>query len=255
MRWLILTTHDDRCESYFTAAGHEVRYYESLAALPEVVDVVYFRDPFNAGQYNMTAIGQTMQQVCERYPDAYYVDGCMTIDDALIEDKWRQYSQLARFMPATQLATDVSESQEKVIIKERISSRARGISFALTDIPPARRDAYIVQPLLDIIEEYRVYTVRGRVAPYMTQKSPKTADSKVKVIGAMPTDDAMKQYVEAIVRHVPREYDLLGFDIARTTDGLTLIELNRSPQFKRYNELTGTNILETTITAIEEKQA
>lgn len=49
------------------------------------------------------------------------------------------------------------------------------------------------------------------------------------------------------------EYDFLGFDIAQTETDLRLIEVNRSPQFKRYNEEVGVNIAMEVIRRVEER--
>lgn len=253
MKWLIFTTTDDRCESYFASAGHKIHYYDDVIKyLPKDISTVYFRDPFNTGHYDMKLIENVMKIVNGHYPDAYYVDECRTIDDVMIEDKWRQYQLLAEFMPETWLASGNDDHETNVIVKERISSRARGILFSIGDVPMSRRDEFIVQPLLDIEREYRVYTIRSEVMALMTQKSSKTIDTKVKIMNFMPVTDDIKQFVEKIIKRLPVQYDLLGFDIVYIADALMLVEINRSPQFKRYNELTGMNILQMMIDKIEE---
>ena len=253
MRWLIVTTKSDLSISYFSrdmAIVGVVIYGEPLPLASEY-DVIYFRDPFNSGAYDKKMIRDTVEKVVARYPEAYFVDGIKRYDDLLIEDKWRQYEKLKTFMPPTRLLRDKSELRGEKIAKKRISARARDIAFSPIDIH-GRTDEFILQDKLSIIHEYRVYSIGRKLLPVVAVKSSKTLESKAKVQGCITLGDSLKTFTQKILDELSG-YDFLGFDIAKTKDDLVLIEVNRSPQFKRYNEMAERNIAADVMEAIQAK--
>ena len=49
-------------------------------------------------------------------------------------------------------------------------------------------------------------------------------------------------FSSAVMKQAP-DLDMVGIDVARTSDGkLGLMEVNRSPGFAKFYELTGTNL-------------
>lgn len=252
MRWLIVTTDEDRSRDYFSWAD-SVRYTDAIGMLHGEYDVIYFRDPFNTGEYDVEYIKSTLVHIKQQYPEAVYIDAVTRYEDLLFEDKWRQYQLVGEFMPSTELFDTKSKFRAgSTIVKKRISARARDIIQTNEQLVDIALEEYIVQEKIDIDAEYRVYTIGNRVLPFMTQKSSKTLDTKVKVLGVTKIDDAVAQFVQKIQAKL-EDLDLLGYDIARTPTGLALIEVNRSPQFKRYNELTYTNVADELRTYIEDK--
>lgn len=253
MRWLILTTSSDRSLSYFDSSDMIVRLYDDISDLPETVDVVYFRDPFNGDTYDAEAIEREMDRGRAKYPRAYYVDAVRAFNDLLIEDKWRQFKLLGSLSPFTWRLDDRTAPTEHIIIKKRISSRARGIFFSKTELKGLKETDYIIQDRLEIFHEYRVYSVCGLILPNMTRKSSKTEDTAVKVQAIEPLREDVREIVANALTKLD-QYDLLGFDVAETQEGLVIIEVNRSPQFVRYNEMGKKNIIDDLKHCIEQRK-
>lgn len=126
--------------------------------------------------------------------------------------------------------------------KPRLSSRGRGIVLRKINIDPSQR--YIRQPLLPIKGEYRIYGLFSSILPVAAVRSSKTATSKVKVIGVEEIPQNLLGFAEKVYKKLPR-LELVGFDVVLLEDGRPiLLEINRSPQFTRYNEVTGINLAE-----------
>ena len=250
--WLIVITSSDHSAGLFlshTAANRAIELvnYRDMPKIDKLYDIVYLRDPFT-DVWVMTTL-RSVDDFTERHPNAYYVDKVKTSDDLLIEDKWRQYLQLSAYMPHTQLLSEVKELPVQPIIKKRISARARDVYFDPDDVQGDRAD-YITQPLIAIIEEYRVYTLGGEVLPQMVRRSSKTPTSKIKAVEAVPLSALVGDFCKNILKNLPG-YDLLGFDVAITSEGPILIEVNRSPQFARFMEMTGCDIAGQLIDSVE----
>lgn len=253
MAILIITTHKDSSLNHIVSAadsiGDEssVAYYNRLTDgidgidFSSQYDTIYFRDPFNTVGFDTSEIKLAIDLVAERYPQARYIDNVKSYDDFMIEDKWQQYRLLSEYMPKTDLLDDVLTFHDgDHIAKPRLSSRGRGIVFVAKDIKP--NEQYIRQPIIDIDTEYRVYGVHGQVQDMMAIRSSKTLNSKVKVNGVTTVADEVRAFADIIYKRLSH-LQLIGLDIAKTNDGqLILIEVNRSPQFTRYNEMTGSNL-------------
>lgn len=241
--WAVVTTSADSSVELFP---QEVSVYRYDTVSPESLksyQVIYFRDPFNTDFYDIDAITRTVDGVVRANPSAYYVDNVKSIDDILIEDKWRQYTLLRAYMPDTKLLELASEVVYGLnIAKKRISARARDIVFHQEEIKYDPEE-YILQENLILESEYRVYVICGEVQNLMSRKQPKTAKSKTKVQNLTPITNDIKAFSESISREVPN-LDFMGLDVAKTDEGLRLIELNRSPQFSRYNSLGGDDLVE-----------
>ena len=257
MRWLIVTTNEDHSLPFFQIEkeGHEVdvTYYEESPNLEKPYDAIYFRDPFNKVGYDKIAIDRDIHLIVDSNPTAYFVDEATSPSALLIEDKWHQYELLGQYMPNTEILTQASQLTNAKIAKKRISARARDIIFSPADLKGDLSE-YIVQDMLDIQQEYRVYSVGNTVIPIMTTKSSKTAVSKVKVGDSLAVTPPIREFVQDILQLLP-SHDFLGFDVAQTKEGLRLVEVNRSPQFKRYNEEGGVNIAADVIDHVEKKRA
>ena len=72
MRWLIVTTDEDRSRDYFSWAD-SVRYTDAIGMLHGEYDVIYFRDPFNTGEYDVEYIKSTLAHIKQQYPEAVYI--------------------------------------------------------------------------------------------------------------------------------------------------------------------------------------
>lgn len=242
----ILTTKSDQSLDFFAPKNSRIAYFEDsdtdlkTILSSQIFDVVYVRDPFNTGSYDLSNIETKLSILQKLQPSAKYVDNTRTLDDVLIEDKWRQYQLLGTYMSPTKLASKASFISGEHIAKKRISARSKDILFS---VGKPLNDDWIVQDLVVIEEELRVYVVRGKVDSSASIKSSKTNNTKVKVVGSRSLDESEIAFAQEIAHLLPA-MDFVGLDIGLTSDGPVLIEVNRSPQFKRYNELNKVNILE-----------
>ena len=91
---------------------------------------------------------------------------------------------------------------------------------------------------MDIQEELRVYAIFGNPVEQATIKTSKSPESKVKVVGKRQLTEKEKDICKKIA--VLSGLDFIGIDLAVLKNGeLKLIEVNRSPQFKRFVEMYG----------------
>lgn len=243
---LIATTHSDLSLWYFLTEGVSTVYFEDdMPKFTEVVtnqnfDIVYIRDPFNTAHLTLESITRRVELIKTSHPAAYYVDHVDDIKGVLIEDKWRQYERWGAWMPKTYLGGGDADAEGPVIAKKRISARSRDILF---DVRPAELSSdWIVQERLVIDDELRVYLLFGQPVTLAGKRRPKQPHQATKVTGLHSLSDEEMFFVQQITSSMIG-FDLAGLDIAVTPHGLRLIEVNRSPQFRRYNELGGTNLV------------
>lgn len=206
-------------------------------------DYVYIRDPFNGDVYDLSDISGKVALILEGTRGAFVLDGLRSFDDLLFEDKWRQYGILGEFMPKTEILSDVSELEGgDRIAKKRISSRARGIAFTPREICGSEISGYVVQEMLPLEKEYRVYVVFGRIMGKATVKSPKRHDAKVKIIGSEAVSEDLVSFIRPILEKIP--FDFVGLDIGWDGNRFWLLEANRSCLFNGYFRETGVNLAE-----------
>lgn len=251
----ILTTKHDQSIEFFVGPNVTIGFFEDDDQVLKDIfsgaqfDVIYVRDPFNGRNFQLQNIERKLQLVNAMQPSARYVDEVRTLEDVLFEDKWRQAQILGKFMPSTWLGGTVEFIERKHIAKKRISSRSRDIIFEKT---PELNQDWIFQDILPIQEELRVYVLHGGVIQLASIKKSKQSTEKTKVISVRKLTASELQFVQQVVAYLP-DIDFMGLDIALTESGLRLIEVNRSPQFKRYNELSGNDIVNNFFNAVREK--
>lgn len=251
MKSLIITTPADNSKELILQAFKtaDCLYYDqsrdqvNRVLVDNRYDVVYYRDPFNQGSFDAPSIRQTVEYIFRICTDALFVDGVKTYQDLLFEDKWRQYQLFSDVMPETKLIdfnTGIKEGSE--VAKERISSRAKGVVFDNDSVDIDKQ--YIVQKIIDIDKELRVFVVDGAILPLAAVRSSKTADTKVKMIETEVISSEIIKFAQSIYDKISY-MNFVGLDIVIQPGGRPmLIEVNRSPQFSRYNEMTGTNLAE-----------
>ena len=251
---LLLTTIDDWSTPLFFSQEIQSKfqvdmflYHEDTAALTKLLteqsyDIIYPRDPFNSGSYELSNIKEKITTLLAGSGDAYIVDSITSFEDVLFEDKWKQYETYREFMPKTKLLESKEETDDpNVITKKRISSRAKGIAFSSNELS-GELDSYIVQHKVSITKEYRVFVVCDEIQPLVSVRTSKTPTTKVKAEGTVTIPPPLREYVENVMQHCA--YDLAGLDISETNDRFALIEVNRSPQFNGYFREAGVNIAE-----------
>jgi hypothetical protein len=244
---LIVTTRSDSSLEYFLQDNVYVAYFED--AVPAFVgvitthhfDIVYLRDPFNTGILSLETIATKLDLVQKHVSSgAYYVDQVRDVQAILIEDKWRQYQRWRPWMPHTILGGSVDSITGQLVAKKRISTRSRDIRF---DIRSADVTSdWIVQKRLALQEELRVYVLFGQPIVSAGERRSKSPTQRTSVTGLRRLSSEEQMFTEKITEQM-KELDFVGLDIGVTPSGLCLIEVNRSPQFKRYNELSGSNLV------------
>ena len=232
MQKLLVTTAKDLSSDVFEKHGWDVLQYGLNLSSDKEYDVVYFRDPFNDDTVTKEAVEKSLGQIKGKRS----IDGVQAFSDMLsCEDKYNQARIYQDLMPITYLPSEQEFIKGKHIAKKRISQRSKDILFDIDGV--AIDDNWIFQEIMDIKEELRVYIVFGKVVEYATIKSSK-ASGKVKVIGKRTLSEKELEFCQKVSERT--NLDFVGIDVAVLEGGeLALIEVNRSPQFKRFVELYG----------------
>lgn len=187
---------------------------------------------------------QLIKQARTQNPSITFVDGMGTIDEIIaFEDKWRQYEIYSEYMPTTKLLSSIGGTSDftRPIYKQRLSSRGAGVTWNVEEVK-GEPDTWIVQESLAIGEEVRVYVIKGEVYPIGAIRHSMSADQKTQAYDSRRLNNDEIQFATSIAKKVPT-LDMIGLDIARTTDGkLFLMEVNRSPGFGAFEKLTGANL-------------
>lgn len=218
-------------------AGQDVAY-----------DTVYIRSHFSkpslSPEYFRSEIEALVQRAKNNNPHVRFVDGMDTVDAILaFEDKWHQYKLFGSFMPRTEEydeRTDVA-SFIRPIYKNRVSSNGAGVTW---DAIKAVRsnNQWIIQESLNIQEELRIYILFGEVYPVGAVRRTMTEGQKAQAIDFRTLTEDEMSFSLNVLKQAP-SLDVVGIDIARTADGtLSLMEVNRSPGFAKFEELTGINL-------------
>lgn len=235
----LYTTHTDLSEPLFRADGWSVAYYDQTNAAipPSSGDLVYFRDPFNDPLYQPNPMH--LDRLIASCKNCRIIDQVTCFQDLVnAEDKFLQSKTYLPFYPKTWLPSEQTFIVGQHLAKPRISQRARDILFTLDD--RKLDDYWIIQELLDIAEELRIYLIGGQILPQASIKSSKSS-GKVKVIGSRAISLAEQTFVRQAMQDT--SLDFAGIDLAVLANGeYRLIEVNRSPQFRRYTERTGLNL-------------
>lgn len=235
---IIYTTNNDLSVALFAQAGWEIHYYDQPAVARG--DLVYFRDPFNDPDYHPDSA--TLDDLISEYQDATVIDRISSFQDLIdLEDKYLQSSTYGDLYPRTWLPSQRPFIPGGSLAKPRISQRAKDILFSLDD-GRALDDRWIIQDLLDIREELRVYAIYGKILDLASIKSSKST-GKVKIIGERTLTSSEITFIRCALEKCP--LDIVGFDLAILPNNqYKIIEANRSPQFRRYAERTGLNLAE-----------
>ena len=173
-----------------------------------------------------------------------FIDGMDTVDAIVaFEDKWRQFEVFSEFMPSTKLLSNTEDTTgfTRPIFKKRLSSRGAGVTWNKDEVVGLPED-WIIQESVNIIEEIRVYTIKGKVYPIGAIRHSMSVEKKTHAVDSRELDENEIQFAAKIGEKAP-ELDIIGLDIARTTDNeLFLMEANRSPGFGAFKKLTGANL-------------
>lgn len=148
-------------------------------------------------------------------------------------------------MPRTELLQDNTNTSsfEHPIFKQRLSSRGRGVTWDEKLITPPRQN-WIIQESITIDQELRIYLIGGQVYPVGAIRQSKTALQATEAIDSRQLTQDEIDFASKVSQLTPN-LDIAGIDIARTSAGdLYLVEVNRSPGFAKFYDLTGVNLAE-----------
>jgi len=257
---IITTTRDPSLPLFFLQTPKNIRIdvflfeenldsFQTLKEKLSIYEYVYIRDPFNSE--SVRDLSNKTKFVTDNLSSQIIsVDQIRSADDLLIEDKWLQYQKFSEFLPHTEILSSKSSFNPNTqFIKKRISSRAKGIVFNLDQI--TNHENYIIQEKIAIQEEYRIYSVYDKIIHPAVFKNSKTQSTAVKIdrTRSKSITPELKKFVGAI--HKKTKLDLIGFDIALTKQNqFKLIEINRSPQFATFFEVTKINLANLLLSAM-----
>lgn len=211
-------------------------------------DTAYIRSHFShpdmMPQRFKDEINTIVKQLRSANPSIVFIDGMDDVDAIVaFEDKWNEYQTLREFMPRTEpisQAWNISHFH-RPIFKRRLSSRGTGIAWSATEITGDPAD-WIVQESISICEELRIYVIKGEVYPIGAIRQSSTPMSNVTPIGSRALSSDEIEFSLKVAGAIS-SIDMVGLDIARAHDGaLHLIEVNRSPGFLKFFDLTGINL-------------
>lgn len=236
MEKAIITTRTDISAKFFRENGWKIYLYDSIddGLFEQKNNIIYCRDPFNDVSYRPDE--QKIDSLINKLNHLRSIDNITSFKDLIsIEDKWVQAKKYEKYMPKTKLFSQSSFIPGQLIAKKRISQRSKDILFELGD--QQLDDNWIVQELLTIKEELRVYVIFGDAIPEATVKTSKL-DGKVKVVGGRKLKTEEIEACENIAKE--SGLDFIGIDLAILEDGeIKVLEVNRSPQFSRFVEIFG----------------
>lgn len=214
----------------------------------EFYDMVYIRSHFGQQstlpQNFRNEIDRIVRQVKDRNPNVKFIDNMDNVDAIVdFEDKWHQYKIFSEFIPTTRLCDEAFHSTDFVrpVYKHRLSSRGSGVTWDRIKVIEPLTD-WIMQESIDIQEELRVYIILGQVYPIGAVKRSMTEGNKAEGVNARTLTNDEVTFSLNLIKKAP-DLDIVGIDIARAADGkLSLMEVNRSPGFAKFYELTGFNL-------------
>lgn len=211
-------------------------------------DTVYIRSHFSQLSTMPQNFRKEINDVVQRTKDTNhkikFIDDMDNVDAIVaFEDKWQQYITFGKFMARTEILdshTDMS-SYERPIYKNRLSSRGSGVTWDRQKTVEAI-NGWIVQESLDIREELRIYIILGEVYSIGAVKQSMTEENGAQSVDSRGLAKDEIDFSARIIQQFP-SLDIAGIDIARTIDGdLFLLEVNRSPGFAKFYDLTGINL-------------
>lgn len=211
-------------------------------------DTVYIRSHFSQQstlpQNFRNEINMLVQQARDINPKVRFIDNMDNVDAIVaFEDKWLQYIAYGKSMPRTELYDDKLDISSFVrpVYKNRLSSQGTGVTWDREKVVKSPGE-WIVQESLEIHEELRVYIIHGKVYPIGAVKQSMTEGHKAQGINSRTLTQNEIRFSLSLIEETPG-LDILGIDIVRSSDEeLSLLEVNRSPGFAKFHELTGTNL-------------
>jgi len=220
----------------------------SVNSLEMSYDTIYIRSHFSepalTPEYFRHEIERLVQSAKTTNPKVRFIDSMDTVDTIMaFEDKWLQYETFGSFMPRTELYDESIDTSSFVrpVYKNRLSSNGSGVTWDQEKAVRSNNE-WIIQESLDIEEELRIYILFGEVYPIGAVRRNMTEGHKAQAIDSRKlSEDEINFSLSLMKRSVG--LDIVGIDVARTVDGeLRLIEVNRSPGFAKFEELTGVNL-------------
>lgn len=215
-----------------------IPYYETL----------YIRSHFGQDTTLPNVFSKEIEYIVERAkaenPNIKFIDGADTIEKILsAEDKWLQYESFGTLMPRTILFDHKEDLIDFIrpIFKNRFSSHGNGVTWEMKDVTEPT-SSWIVQESINIDEELRVYIIDEQVYPVCAVRQSKNQNQSTQAVDSRNLTEDEIGFSKNVAEHASG-MNIIGIDIARTVEGkLYLMEVNRSPGFGKFKELTGINL-------------
>jgi len=204
----------------------------------------HFGHPSTLPEVFRTQIEDIVRRAQHENPNIKFIDNTDTVEKVLeAEDKWNQYEIFSSYMPKTKLLNndlDVS-GFDRPVFKNRLSSHGNGVTWDIQETTNPRYD-WLIQESLDIREELRVYVINGNVYPIGAVRQSKTPIQNTEALDSRPLESDEIEF-SLRIGQLATSMDIIGLDIARNYDSkLYLMEVNRSPGFGKFANLTGVNL-------------
>lgn len=211
-------------------------------------ETLYIRSHFGQDATLPQVFSKEIEDIVERAkaenPNIKFIDGTDTIEKILsAEDKWLQYESFGALMPRTILFDRKEEVLDFIrpVFKNRFSSRGNGVTWEMKNVTDPT-SSWIVQESLDISEELRAYIIYGQVYPICAIRQSKNLNQNTQAFDSRNLIEDEIVFSKKVAE-CAAGMDIIGIDIARAIDGrLYLMEVNRSPGFGKFRELTGINL-------------
>lgn len=195
-------------------------------------------------------------------------------DEGYALSKMHDYIRLSRAgvaVPRTYQCADPAQAERYAealgypcVLKAVFGSEGRNVFKA--DTPAQFRKIlwrrkpgeFMVQEFLPAEVDYRVITVGYRALPVMVRRKPQPGEFRTNFdfkeeVTSLPTDEHsdMKELAERAARTLRREFS--GVDIRYRGDEPTILEANRRPGFKGFEEATGFDVAGAFIEYVRER--
>jgi len=137
-----------------------------------------------------------------------------------------------------------------LVVKPSCGRHGEGVGILKTKdelnkfISSERKETFMVQPFLEIDEEYRVFVV-GEKSLGAIRKTPKKGSVIANYAAGAKFHAANipKKIEDEVVSLCKQQrIDIAGVDLARVGERFYLLEVNRCPEFKAFSKAAGVNV-------------
>jgi ribosomal protein S6--L-glutamate ligase len=244
--------------------GHSIKFFYPTDLIPTLNE----RKKFDVALFRAIKGKETL---CRLLAQSLYFNGTRIVDEkiALLSDhsKFFNYLKLKQagiFIPQTMILTSKAVKEAKkidskyLIVKEIEGKRGQNVfKIKKNELKTflkklETKGVFLVQEFLEIEKEFRVLVVGRKALGCFSKKTSNWLHNVSR--GAIPVKEKLSKKLAllAIKSCKAVNTEIGGVDIAVTNKGLTVLEVNRSPQFKGFEKSTGINVALEIVKYLEE---